>query len=106
MKRQPRTNMPETADVPALVEFQSRRAGMIHAMDGGLWLHRHIWFGRPMAHLVSTDRELLLRYGVKAGLDAARLQFKRLRDPRTGDRRDAWHWDLGGPFLPPPSERR
>ena len=32
--------------------------------------------------------------------------FKRLRDPRTGLRRDAWHWDLAGPFLPPPRERR
>ena len=74
---------------------------MIHAMDGGLWLHRHVWFGRPMAHLVSTDRERLLRYGAAAGLDENRLQFKRLRDPRTGLRRDAWHWDLVGRFLPP-----
>ena len=29
-------------------------------MDGGLWLHRHVWKGRPMAHLVSTDRERLI----------------------------------------------
>jgi len=83
-------------------EFTSRRAGMIHAMDGGLWLHRHIWRGRPMAHLVSTDRARLLDYGAAAGLPAARLQFKPLKDPRTGVRRDAWHWDLGGPHLPPP----
>ena len=41
-------------------EFEARRDGMIHAMDGGLWLHRHVWKGRPMAHLVSTDREALL----------------------------------------------
>jgi hypothetical protein len=81
-------------------EFSSRRAGMIHAMDGGLWLHRHVWQGRPMAHLVSTDRERLLAYGAKVGLSPARLQFKPLRDPRTGVRRDAWHWDLGGPYLP------
>jgi hypothetical protein len=82
-------------------EFQSRRQGMIHAMDGGLWLHRHVWFGRPMAHLVSTDRELLIRYGESVGLPPDRLQFKPLRDPRTTERRDAWHWDLVGRFLPP-----
>jgi hypothetical protein len=83
------------------VEFRSRREGMIHAMDGGLWLHRHTWFGRPMAHLVSTNRDRLLRYGASVGLREERLQFKPLRDPRTGVRRDAWHWDLVGPFLPP-----
>jgi hypothetical protein len=84
-------------------EFVSRRAGMIHAMDGGLWMHRHVWKGRPMAHLVSTDRARLLAYGEQVGIPAERLQFKPLKDPRTGVRRDAWHWDLGGPFLPPPS---
>jgi hypothetical protein len=26
---------------------------------------------------------------------------KPLKDPRTGARRDAWHWDLVGRFLPP-----
>jgi hypothetical protein len=83
-------------------EFAARRDGMIHAMNGGLWLHRHVWKGRPMAHLVSTDRARLLEYGAEAGLPAARLQFKPLKDPRTGLRRDAWHWDLGGPYLPPP----
>ena len=81
-------------------EFSSRRAGMIHAMNGGLWLHRHTWEGRPMAHLVSTDRAQLLRYGALVGLPETRLQFKRLKDPSTGEPRDAWHWDLGGPFLP------
>ena len=70
-------------------------------MDGGLWLHRHTWFGKPMAHLVSTDREKLLAYGRAVGLPESRLQFKPLRDPRTAHRRDAWHWDLGGAFLPP-----
>lgn len=88
-------------DIPFYREFRSRRAGMIHAMDGGLWLHRHTWHGRPMAHLVSTSRELLLQYGAAVGLPEARLQFKPLRDPRTGEHRDAWHWDLGGPYLPP-----
>ena len=88
---------------PRWVEFPKRRDGMIHAMDGGLWLHRHVWKGRAMAHLVSTDHERLLDYGRAAGLPLDRLQFKPLKDPRTGQRRDAWHWDLAGPFLPPPS---
>jgi hypothetical protein len=30
-----------------------------------------------------------------------RLQYKPLKDPRTGERRPAWHWDLVGPYLPP-----
>jgi hypothetical protein len=76
---------------------------MIYAMDGGLWLHRHVWKNRRLAHLVSTDRGLLLRYGDAVGLSADRLQFKPLKDPRTGRRRDAWHWDLGGPYLPRPA---
>lgn len=82
-------------------EFLKRRDGMIHAMDGGLWLHRHVWQGRPMVHLVSTDRERLLEYGRALGIPETRIQFKPLKDPRTELRRDAWHWDLGGPVLPP-----
>ncbi len=82
-------------------EFASRRDGMIHAMDGGLWMHRHVWFGTPMAHLVSTDRALLLAYGAAVGLPAHRLQDKPLKDPRSGIRRPAWHWDLVGRYLPP-----
>ena len=81
-------------------EYTSRREGMIFAMEGGLWLHRHVWKGTPMAHLVSTDRVRLLDYGHRAGLPAERLQFKPLKDPRTGLRRDAWHWDLVGRYLP------
>lgn len=82
-------------------EFTKRRDGMIHAMDGGLWLHRHVWQGRPMVHLVSTDLERLLEYGRVIGIPESRIQFKPLKDPRTEVRRDAWHWDLGGPVLPP-----
>ncbi len=82
------------------VEFRNRREGMIHAMDGGLWLHRHVWKGHPMAHLVSTDRERLLAYGRAVGLPAERLQYKPLKDPRSGERREAWHWDLVGRYLP------
>lgn len=85
-------------------EFTRRRDGMVHAMDGGLWLHRHTWFGTPMAHLVSTDRARLIVYGSIIGLAVERLQFKPLRDPRTTIRRDAWHWDLVGRYLPPPGQ--
>lgn len=74
---------------------------MIYAMDGGLWLHRHLWKGRPMAHLVSTDRERLVDYGCSVGLLIARLQYKPLKDPRTRMRRETWHWDLVGDLLPP-----
>lgn len=91
----------KAAAAPLWREFDSRREGMIHAMDGGLWLHRHVWKGRPMAHLVSTSRDRLLDYGRAVGLPASRLQFKPLKDPRTGQRRATWHWDLVGPYLPP-----
>jgi hypothetical protein len=96
-----RHGAPARRDPPRYREFPDRRAGMIHAMEGGLWLHRHVWKGRPMAHLVSVDRELLLEYGHAVGIPADRLQFKPLKDPRTGVRRDAWHWDLVGAYLPP-----
>ena len=85
-------------------EFRRRVSGMIHAMDGGLWLHRHVWNGRPMVHMVSTDRARLLAYGFSLGMPLSRLQFKPLRDPRSQQRRDAWHWDLGGPVYPPPDD--
>lgn len=81
--------------------FARRRDGMIHAMDGGLWLHFHTWKGEPLAHVVSTDRDALLAYGRTIGIAEHRLQYKPLKDPRTGERRPAWHWDLGGPYLPP-----
>ena len=81
-------------------EYGRRQDGMMHAMSGGLWLHRHVWLGTPMAHLVSTDRALLLAYGRHVGLPARHLQFKPLKDPATGLRRAAWHWDLVGRFLP------
>ena len=74
---------------------------MLHAMDGGLWLHRHTWMGRAMAHLVSTDHDRLVVVATEIRFPVERLQYKPLKDPRTGIRRDAWHFDLGGPFLPP-----
>ncbi len=84
----------------ALREFARRLDGMRHAMAGGLWLHFHVWKGHPMAHLVSTNRDQLLAYGAFVGIPAERLQDKPLKDPATGLRRPAWHWDLGGPYLP------
>ena len=92
-----------SSERPLYREFDQRREGMIYAMDGGLWLHRHIWKGSPLAHLVSTDKALLLAYGKSIGIAESRLQYKPLKDPRTGIRREAWHWDLGGPYLPPPT---
>ncbi|MBC7792054.1 MAG: hypothetical protein H7Z74_19075 [Anaerolineae bacterium] len=86
-------------------EFAKRREGMVYAMDGGLWLHRHTLNDEPMAHLVSTDRERLLAYGRSVGLPANRLQYKPLKDPRTGMRREAWHWDLLKRFLPERQEQ-
>lgn len=74
---------------------------MLHAMSGGLWLHRHTWYSRPMAHLVSSDKARLLRWAERVGFPADRIQFHPLKDPRDGARRDAWHWDLAGPYLPP-----
>ncbi|WP_156798826.1 hypothetical protein [Gemmatimonas aurantiaca] len=78
---------------------------MIHAMDGGLWLHRHVWLGRQLVHLVSVDRTLLEAFGRDCGLLLERLQYKPLKDPRTTIRREAWHWDLGGPVYPPHDPR-
>lgn len=86
-------------------EFVKRRDGMIFAMEGGLWLHRHNWMGRPLVHLVSVDRTRLEAFGISAGIGIERLQYKPLKDPRTGIRRDAWHWDLGGPVYPPHDDR-
>jgi hypothetical protein len=67
---------------------------MCFALDGGVWLHRHRVRGERMAHLVSADREGLLAIGRALDLHPAWLQYKPLKDPRTGERRPAWHWDL------------
>jgi hypothetical protein len=80
-------------------EFAKRRAGMSHALSGGLWLHRHTLWGEPMAHLVSSDRALLLEAGKRLGLRERWLQYKPLKDPQTGKRVEAWHWDLRGRYL-------
>jgi hypothetical protein len=92
----------DVVDATRPVEFARRREGMIYAMDGGLWLHRHRWNDRAMAHLVSTDKMRLLEYGRRVGLAPERLQYKPLKDPRTGQRKPAWHWDLVGRYIPAP----
>ena len=92
---------PAIGDEPTWQEFPRRRDGLRHALDGGLWLHRFTLDDRPMAHLVSSDRERLIAWGHAVGLDARWLQYKPLRDPATGIRVAAWHWDLWGDLLPP-----
>ena len=84
------------------LEFPRRRDGVIHALDGGLWLHRWRLDGNPMAHLVSSDKAALLAWGARQGFDARWIQYKPLKDPRTGTRVPAWHWDLIGDRVPPP----
>ncbi|HET7295980.1 MAG TPA: hypothetical protein VFI66_02495 [Gemmatimonadales bacterium] len=52
-----------------------------------------------MVHLVSADKERLLGLGHGLDLRAEWLQYKPLKDPRTGVRVPAWHWDVWGSRL-------
>jgi hypothetical protein len=72
---------------------------MCYALDGGVWLHRHRLRGERMAHIVSADRDRLLALGRELDLRPEWLQYKPLKDPRTGERVPAWHWDLWGERL-------
>lgn len=72
---------------------------MCFALDGGVWFHRHVIYDEPMAHLVSADKERLLALGRTLGLRPEWLQYKPLKDPRTGRRVPAWHWDVWGERL-------
>ena len=84
---------------PPYREFTRRREGMCFALDGGVWLHRHTMRGERMVHLVSADKERLLGLGRELGLRPEWLQYKPLKDPRTGIRVPAWHWDVWGERL-------
>lgn len=75
-------------------EYALWREGVEHALDGGLWLHRFTLNGEQWAHLVSADRQALLEAGGLLGLKREWLQYRPLRDPRTGERVEAWHWDI------------
>jgi len=75
-------------------EYALWRDGVIHALDGGLWLHRFMMRGERWAHLVSSDRAALLAAGTILGIPTQWLQYRPLRDPRSNRRVDAWHWDL------------
>ena len=55
--------------------------------------------GERMVHLVSADKERLLGLGQALGLRPEWLQYKPLKDPRTGARVPAWHWDVWGERL-------
>jgi len=72
---------------------------MCFALDGGVWLHRHRIDDQLMVHLVSADSERLLALGRDLGLRPEWLQYKPLKDPRTGVRVPAWHWDVWGDRL-------
>lgn len=72
---------------------------MCFALDGGVWLHRHKIRDEPMVHLVSTDKGLLLALAPELDLRPEWLQYKPLKDPRTGIRVPAWHWDVWGERL-------
>jgi hypothetical protein len=80
-------------------EFTRRRDGMCFALDGGIWFHRHVFNGEPMVHLVSADRTSLLDLGSALGFESRFLQYKPLKDPRTGIRVPTWHWDVWGARL-------
>ncbi|HYS19485.1 MAG TPA: hypothetical protein VEO73_00215 [Gemmatimonadales bacterium] len=48
---------------------------------------------------MSSGRDALLSVGRALDLQPAWLQYKPLKDPRTGQRVPAWHWDLWGERL-------
>ncbi len=72
---------------------------MRFALNGGVWLHRHKIHDEPMVHLVSSNKEQLLELGRALGFQPRWLQYKPLKDPDTGIRVEAWHWDVWGEKL-------
>jgi hypothetical protein len=79
--------------------FRLWRDGVVHALEGGLWLHPFELRGECWAHLVSADRQALLRVGERLAMSPEWLQYRPLKHPATGIREPAWHWDLRGPRL-------
>lgn len=80
-------------------EFGRWRHGLVHALEGGIWLHRFQLRGEPWAHMVSADRAALLEAGELLGMREQWLQYRPLKHPETGARVEAWHWDLRGERL-------
>jgi hypothetical protein len=76
--------------------FRLWREGVLHALDGGLWLHPFELRGERWAHLVSADRDLLLGAGRHLAMRPEWLQYRPLKHPRTWRPHPAWHWDLRG----------
>ena len=72
---------------------------MRFALHGGVWLHRHKIDDEPMVHLVSSDKAKLLALGQTLVFHERWLQYKPLKDPDTGIRIPAWHWDVLGEKL-------
>src|SRR3984893_10777017 len=84
---------------PPYREFQRRAQGMRFALDGGVALDRHKIHDERMVHLVSSDKQRLLALGRTLGFQPRWLQYKPLKDPDTGVRVPAWHWDVWGEKL-------
>jgi len=80
-------------------QFGLWREGVLHALEGGLWLHPFVLRGQRWAHLVSADRDALVDAGGQLNMRVEWLQYRPLKHPRTGVRVPAWHWDLRGPRL-------
>ncbi len=95
--------------------WRAVREALIHGRTGGIALHRFRHdlrrFGlgpsEPACHMLSADREKLVRFGRRFGLRAAWIEPPRPRRP------DIWHFDLFGAVLreleatyPPPGDRQ
>ena len=80
-------------------EFRFWREGVLHALGGGMWLHRFVLRGERWAHLVSADRDALLGVGARLEMSERWLQYRPIKHPESGQRMPAWHWDLRGDRL-------
>jgi len=72
---------------------------VVHALNGGLWLHQFNLRNERWAHLVSADRDALLLAGASLEMPEHWLQYRPIKHPETGQREPAWHWDLKGDRL-------